>query len=91
MDTRPGIKDGLDLHGIDIEAGANDQILAAPHDEQRTCIIDTPEIARHEPAVGRQNLTRRIEVAVVTPHHPWAPYLNRSDLTRRNFTTSLIQ
>jgi hypothetical protein len=76
----------LDFQRIDLEAGADDQLLAAPGDEQGAVRILARQVAGIEPA-ARRSTAAVLRLAVVALHHVRAAHeqLRRSAAGGQSF------
>ncbi len=63
-----GSEHGLDLGGINVEAGADDHFLGAA-DDVKTIALEAGEISGIEPAVGIDGLGGEVRRAVIAAHH----------------------
>ena len=59
----------LDVLGVDVlAAGAHNHILQAALDIEPSVLVELPEVARAEPAVGREDLLRGLGILEITHH-----------------------
>ncbi|MNL32937.1 hypothetical protein D3C87_1548210 [compost metagenome] len=63
-----GIQRRLDLAGVDIEAGANDEVLDAAHDKERPVRVFAQEISRAQPAILIERLGGLLGRLVIALH-----------------------
>src|SRR5262249_41219581 len=69
----------LDLRRIDVEAGADDELLRATRDEEMVS-VEASQVAGIEPAVGINRLSGEIRGAIVTEHHVGAAHVQLANL-----------
>ena len=63
------IEHRLDVLGIDVlTPGTHDHILQTTFDVEPSVLVELPEVARAEPAVGRENLFRGLGIFEITHH-----------------------
>src|SRR5437868_13384932 len=77
----------FDLGGVDVEAGADDQLLGAAADVEGVA-VEAREIAGVEPAIGVDHRCSRLRGPVIAAHDIGSADVQLADLARCNSATA---
>src|SRR5919201_2543102 len=81
-DRRMRVEDVLDLGGVHVLAAADDHVLFAVDERQESLLVEPPEVAGAEPAVGGERLGRRLGLVPVAGEHVRPTELDLADAAR---------